>query len=360
MSYSFTDLGTLGGAGWGTISTAAAINNFGQIVGQSITSEGWYHATLWDGATTTDLGQSRGYSNAYAINNAGIIAGVDSFSSGYIYGQHATLWNVTAATDLGTLGGTNSIAFAINNVGQVAGFAEVYYNGYMLGHVWNGAAPVSVTFISTPSSISDINDAGQVVGSSRGSQYAGYHSEQATLWDGTTETNLGTLGGTYSIAFAINNAGLVVGMADTADFYVAEHATLWNGITTTDLGTLGQPSSTGGYSSPAGSAAYAINNSGIVVGYSTIGAATHATLWNDTTITDLNSFLDASTVSAGWVLNRANGISDNGLIVGNASNNLLGITSHAFLLTPAAVPVPPAIWLFGSGLGLLAFYRKKG
>ena len=83
---------------------------------------------------------------------------------------------------------------------------------------------------------------------------------------------------------------------------------------------------------------------------SPLAGARHATLWNGATVTDLNSFLDASTVSAGWVLYEATGINDNGWIVGNASNSLLGIQSHAFLLTPVPEAETWAMMLTGLGL----------
>lgn len=51
--YIFTDLGTLGGSS----SSANAINNVGQIAGWASTpGDAARHATLWNGATTTDLG----------------------------------------------------------------------------------------------------------------------------------------------------------------------------------------------------------------------------------------------------------------------------------------------------------------
>ena len=50
--------------------------------------------------------------------------------------------------------------------------------------------------------------------------------------------DLGTLGGTYSVGFAINDSGQVTGTADTADG-AADHAFLWDGTTMQDLGTLG-------------------------------------------------------------------------------------------------------------------------
>jgi probable HAF family extracellular repeat protein len=83
--------------------------------------------------------------------------------------------------------------------------------------------------------------------------------------------DLGTLpGGDGSIAFGINDSGLVVGACETASGY--QHACLWNKGKITDLGTL-----------PGGedySTANAINSRGQVVGRSnTASGEYHALLW---------------------------------------------------------------------------------
>jgi probable HAF family extracellular repeat protein len=172
----------------------------------------------------------------------------------------------------------------------------------------------------------------------------------AALWNkNPTTIDLGTLGGTNSQANAINASGTVVGAADIKNG-AGTHAALWNSTSITDLGSLGG----------ALSYANAINASGIVVGWSSItgNAGEHATLWNGTAITDLNTFLDASSVNAGWVLRQALGINDSGAIVGLAANSKTGVT-HAFKLV-SAVPEPETYGMLLAGLGVMgAFARRR-
>jgi len=57
-----------------------------------------------------------------------------------------------------------------------------------------------------------------------------------------TVTDLGTLGGTFSLAGGINNRGDIEGFS-TLPGDTAVHAFLWQNGTMTDLGTLGGPNS---------------------------------------------------------------------------------------------------------------------
>jgi probable HAF family extracellular repeat protein len=70
-------------------------------------------------------------------------------------------------------------------------------------------------------------------------------------------TDLGTLGGTYATAYAVNNAGQVTGLAGTPGNQ-GFHAFVWENGAMRDLGTLGSTRSCG----------TDINDSGQVVGYS--------------------------------------------------------------------------------------------
>ena len=336
----------------GNGSTAAAINNAGVVVGSSTVSvSGPSHATRWDSSgTATDLDPlGRFDSQAVAINEAGVAVGSAIFSGNL---SHAAVWDASGtATDLGTLPPfgplsplNRSFAYGINDAGVVAGTSTS--TGYDTGHrplTWNGTTATDLGG-ANQSEATAINDAGAVAGWS--SVAATTH---ATLWNGAgTPIDLGASGGLGSQAFGINDAGVVVGYVNGAGH---DHATAWSSSgTPTDLGTLGGTHSF----------AEAINDAGIVVGnsYTTGDLDRHATLWNGTSIIDLNSFLTASEASAGWVLKRAAGINDQGEIVGSAYNTISDIY-RGFELSVPAVPEPETYALMLAGLSVVGFVHRR-
>jgi probable HAF family extracellular repeat protein len=219
--------------------------------------------------TFTDLGTLGGtYSYATGINDAGQVVGYSHTIGNAAY--YATLWNKAIASNLGTLpGGAYSDARAINNAGDVAGYSYTV-SGTHHATLWSGTTATDLgTLGGTHSYATAINTSGQVAGYSNTTGTYNFH---ATLWNGTTKTDLGTLGGASSYARSINTSGHVVGYADITG-NAHQHATLWNGTTVTDLGTMGGTDSL----------AIAINDTDQVVGISYIAAAQHATLWNGTT-----------------------------------------------------------------------------
>ena len=124
------------------------------------------------------------------------------------------------------------------------------------------------TLGGTVSSPRAVNDSGQVVGYSNIAGDAEYHAFSWTEAGGMID--LGTLGGTaYSVALDVNNSGQVVGASGNT-YWESNHAFSW-----TEAGgmidlTLG---STGSY-------AYAVNDSGWVVGSASWdGGHSHARLW---------------------------------------------------------------------------------
>lgn len=112
-----TDLGTLGG----DYSAAHGINEAGRVVGDSFISNGSQHAFITgpNGVDMADINALGGETFANGINSTGRTVG-QSDSHAFITGP-----NGSGMTDLGTLGGDESVAFGINDAGQVVGSAQV-------------------------------------------------------------------------------------------------------------------------------------------------------------------------------------------------------------------------------------------
>lgn len=85
----------------------------------------------------------------------------------------------------------------------------------------------------------------------------------------------------------------------------------------------------------------------------------HILLWDHGTVTDLNQFFSPELIAAGWTFNTNQPfINNQGMIVGHMFNS--DFTQLAsWSLTPTSVPVPGAVWLFGSALvGVVGLRRK--
>src|SRR2546426_298466 len=219
-------------------------------------------------------------------------------------------------TDLGKSGGRcATAATAINGPGQVVG---VSLTASFAAHafLWqNGTMADLGTLGGTFSLANDINDRGQVVGESNTSS----GSYRAFLWQNGTMTDLGTLpGGTVSSASGVNDLGQIVGVSlneSTTPFVF--HAFLWQNGTMTDLGAFSE--------------ATGVNDLGQIVGvsFTTSGAVGHAVLWQNGTMTDLGT-LPNGTISLALSIN------DLGQIVG--SSDTASRATHAVLWTTAAPP----------------------
>ena len=116
-----------------------------------------------------------------------------------------------------------------------------------------------------------------------------------------TLTDIGTLGGPFSAAYAVNARGKVIGVSETAQG--KKHAFLWQFGLIKDLGTLGG----------ADSFALGMNEQGQVVGWSdAAGNNQHAFLWESGKMTDLGLM--------GGAFSQAYGINAKGHVAGVAGN----------------------------------------
>jgi len=323
----------------------------------------------------TDLGFPGFNGGASGINSTGQVAITDGNgpfdTRAYRYSSGTN--TLLGPTNLG------SSAYDINDSGTVVGSIQVAPNGSSHAAIFSGG---TVTDLAGTSFASSISNNGKITGSGNG---------QAFLYSGGTTTYLGALpGGAISTGYGVNNAGTVVGVAETKvggnTLYRAFSST---GGVMTDLGTLGSTapgySSTaravnnsgtvvGYYTSPTyssgngfyysggamhpltglytlGCTAYGINDSGRIVGTSAVLSGQRAVVYDNGIAVDLNKKVVPSTAT-GWVLRWAYDINSKGQIVGIGE---YGGQYRSFLLTPVPEPGTWAVL----GLGTLAVLRRR-
>jgi probable HAF family extracellular repeat protein len=278
---------------------ARSINDSGAMVGWSVNDAGLSQPVAWVGDSPILLGSLGGdRGDARSINESGQIVGrsrnADALARAFLKSGNAAMTELPM-----TLGGLRSYATAISNSGFVAG---------------HGSTPDNLTI--------------------------------AVRYDLNTSTliTLGTLGGNNSFSNGINDLGHVVGLSDTTDgfrpFFWSQGTGMIDIFASSDLG------------SPFGSA-FDVNNQGIVVGYGEINANfdSRAFAWSNIEgLVNLNDRIDSS---LGIVLFGASGINENGMIVGWGQYQ--GMPA-GFVLTP--VPEPASIVGFGSGIVLIAMFRR--
>ena len=362
--YAVIDLGTLGG----TFSIAYGINDRGQIDGFStIPGDTATHAFVLNHGVFTDLGTLGGTNSlAYegpnqSLQTTGLAetSTLDPNGEDFCgFGTHliclAFSWQNGIMTPLDTLGGNNAQGGALNDSGQIAGYAEnttidpncpppqvlqfrpvVWTNGRIQALPVYSGDPEGGAFW--------INNRGEAVGASGtcapfdpryGVALAPKH---AVLWrNRTVPINLGNLGGSFNNAgFAINDIEQVVGASDLAgDQY--QHAFIWQNGVISDMGTL---------SGDVMSAALAINNRGQATGVSIdANGDLRAFLWQNGVMTDLNSLIPPNSP---LYLLHGYGINSFGEVVGFALVQSTG-EIHGFLAIPVQGTGDPG----GGGLGV--------
>jgi probable HAF family extracellular repeat protein len=381
--YTVTDLGTLGGPNSEFLLFQQVLNNRGTIVGGADTATpdlnypnvnpllgfpGYgsrpfiQHGFKWQKGVLTDLGALPGRNDSYAnwVNAGGESVGEsENGSIDPLTGFPevvAVVWKDGRIINLGTLGGNESEAEAVNDNGQVVGFATnaipdpfpfpFTFVTETLGtqtraFLWEKGTMRDLGTLGGPDAAAFlVNDRGQVAGSSYTNSTTNPSTGFPTMdpflwvpcdrhsWDGDecesdtenkTPTNgkmidLGTLGGTFGFANDINNQSQVVGGSNLAGDLVLRPF-LWDRGKLTDLGSLGGTFSVAQW----------INERGETIGVSTPpgNQAILGFLWRNGVLTSLGT-VDGDLCSFPRYINS------NAQIVG-LSNNCQSSYLHAFL-----------------------------
>jgi probable HAF family extracellular repeat protein len=248
-----------------------------------------------------------------AISNGGQVVVNTGTSDSY----QVSTWNrISGAQSVGLIGTTSGGA-AINSSGDVVGAGDPDHSGNFQAFVsrpttgvqWLGSLGGDL------SAANGINAAGAVVGLS----YTAATTQHAFLWTPVTglqdlTPDLTSIGG--GTAMAINSSNQVVGYY----FPNGSHNTL--GFTWTQAGGLQNLG-------PAGTLAYAVNDAGTVVGQSPFANANrHAFSWTPT-----GGINDLGTLGGGE--SSALSVNSLGWIVGTSLTNSGNGLPHGFLWTPA-------------------------
>jgi probable HAF family extracellular repeat protein len=357
-SYKVTDLGTEGND---ILGCAMSLNNEGwtEIMAQNLPpgQQDSLLGTLLNGRILIDvdgfksdlgtLGGTNSSSNWGEINDFGQIVG---FSETAVpdpngedicgFGTHLTcrpfLSQFLRMSALPTVGGNNGQASAINNRGQIVGFAEngaldstcpanTTNNRVALPVMWEKgtAKPLPLVSLDTDGDAFWINDLGQAVGYS-GNCTTALHG---VSWKNDIVSTLLDLGN-GAIAQGINNRGQIVGQVGSADGSTFLAAVWQNGADgpVINIGTA-----------PGDAAAFAsgINDRGQVVGSSLDSDFnwSHAFIWQDNVLTDLDTVFPASSnlfPVMGNKINERGQISGMAIVLSGPHAGEI----HAFLATP--------------------------
>jgi probable HAF family extracellular repeat protein len=316
-TYTVTDLGNLGFQN----TVARAINDNGQVTGYSGTPktvEGGCslrfrpcpthvtNAFLWEVGTMHDLGTLGGnYSEGTGLNNLGEVVGKAQLKSGF---SEAFLFRNGKITGIGSFSPA-----AINDLGVIAGSEGIPGEGHTDAVIWQNGKITDLGLLPGEGGIytaaAGINKSDEVTGSGDNRE----SMMRAWVWRNGTMTDIETLGGPQAAAYAVNNAGQIVGFAQTSTD--ADHGFIYQSGKMTDLGLNIFP--------------YAINNNGVIVGSGGCGGAIIVT---GGVCRNLQNLIPSG---SGYTLQEAKGINDNGQIIAYAQlESDPGHPVHAVLLTP--------------------------
>jgi probable HAF family extracellular repeat protein len=303
--WTITDLGGLS-ATFGGGSYVEALNNRGEVTGWSYSGESvpMHHGIIWSNGAMIDLGVPEGMSETSmtAINNHGMAVGEGA-------GAHGQSMVVAWKDGKWIVPGVAGTAYDVNDHGVMAG---TYLNGsasraFIMKE--DGVVHDLGTLGGTLSAAFAINDKSTAVGYS---YLAGNQQVHAFVFEDAVIKDLGTLGGPHSSAFGINSHGTIVGYAQEASGRTVAMIRDRAGMRAL-------------FDLPGNHAARAINDKGAVVG--SIDADSF--LYQHGVVTRLNSIPEV--IAAGWSHLSPHAINDRGWIAGIGLHDGEG---RSFVLVP--------------------------
>lgn len=297
--YTIQDLGAL----WAEQHPGAthAVNAFGEVIGTRSN-----RPFLYSNGITVDLDNS---GSAKDINDKHQVVGVSHDNRGFLYNNGTLI-------DIGDLGyGGDVVAQAINNSEQIVG--DAFDGNNSRAFRWSSGTMIGLPVGGGFSSAYGINNLGEIVGIA---------NNRAFLYSASQITDLGTLGGTTSIARRINDSQMIVGDAFLPGNSL-RHAVLYDHGAIIDL-TPGLQRET---------YAYGINNLGQIVGnVASSDQPQYAFVIDNGVMIDLNALIQPDN---NWYLTNAEDINELGEIAGAGfyQGNF-----HGFLLSPFRSVTEPA------------------
>ena len=344
VMYSLEDLGVVDNMDY---AVPAAINNLGYVAGTAYTTGELTSCAFHYDYIKKFMGDAGGLnSRGFGINSASVVVG-DTFTVVPMQPQsHAALFQNGVVRDIGVLPGqAYSRANGINVRGQVVGFSGGQRDSTeSRAFVWT--SQTGMVDIGTLgggfAQANAINDAGAVTGTSQTQGMGPVGTTHAFIYQPMCMScapmrDLGVLGGFSSYGMAINSYSHVAGYSTIAADSGRVHAFLHDGNKMIDLKSLGLPKTDSDVSEALG-----INNFDQVVGWSYLPAIDGmplqqvAFLWRrgfhgPGQMINLNQLLYGN--GKNYFLVSATAINDNGQIVAQAYGIYDGGV-HAVLLTP--------------------------
>jgi probable HAF family extracellular repeat protein len=348
QTYTLEDMGVVKGM---DASLPVAINNVGHVAGTAYSKQGTC-AFHYDYTQKLILDAGGLNSRAFGMSPTSLTVGDEILVGDSLFpsngaSSHAAMFIRGFAKDLGVLKGQQySRANGVNAMGQVVGFSsQKRDSSESRAFMWSG--PTGMIDIGTLggayAQANAINDAGYITGWAQTQSWGPIATTHAFIYQPWSPTysqrlrDLGVLGGLYSYGVAINNYNHVAGYSTIKMSDERIHAFLHNGKSMIDLGSLSGDVLESDYSVALG-----VNNKDQVVGFTYLPAIGEmplqqvAFLWsrNESGVgkmANLNSVLDKT--GRNYLLISATGINDRGQIAAIAYDTYNG-GLRAVLLTP--------------------------